>query len=30
MASAVFASALGNIIYPVYLLLGVYVYVSLI
>jgi len=30
MASAVFASVLGNIIYPVYLLLGVYVYVSLI
>lgn len=30
MASDAFASALGNIIYPVYLLLGVYVYVSLI
>jgi len=30
MASDAFASVLGNIIYPVYLLLGVYVYVSLI
>ncbi len=30
MASGAFASVLGNIIYPIYLLVGVYIYVSLI
>src|SRR5918911_4755672 len=30
MVSGAFASALGNIVYPAYLLLAVYVYVSLI